>query len=125
MNEAEKAGFNGQTIEMKAPATMKGMFFTMQVGVKDCLACGNCADVCPGNPKTGKALTMVPYDDNSESAAKEAANWKYCVEKVTSKQDLVDIAANVKNSQFAQPLFEFSGACAGCGETPDCCMQNA
>ncbi len=118
MNEAEKAGFNGQTIEMKAPATMKGMFFTMQVGVKDCLACGNCADVCPGNPKTGKALTMVPYDDNSESAAKEAANWQYCVEKVTSKQDLVDIAANVKNSQFAQPLFEFSGACAGCGETP-------
>ena len=118
MNEAEKAGFNGQTIEMKAPATMKGMFFTMQVGVKDCLAWGNCADVCPGNPKTGKALTMVPYDDNSESAAKEAANWQYCVEKVTSKQDLVDIAANVKNSQFAQPLFEFSGACAGCGETP-------
>ncbi len=118
MTEAEKAGFNGQTIEMKAPAAMKGMFFTMQVGVKDCLACGNCADVCPGNPKTGKALTMVPYDDNSESAEKEAANWNYCVEKVTSKQDLVDVAANVKNSQFAQPLFEFSGACAGCGETP-------
>ena len=118
MTAEEKAGFNGQTIEMKAPATMKGMFFTMQVGVKDCLACGNCADVCPGNPKTGKALTMVAYDDNSESAAKEAANWTYCVEKVTSKQDLVDITANVKNSQFAQPLFEFSGACAGCGETP-------
>ena len=118
MTEQEKAGFNGQTIEMKAPAAMKGMFFTMQVGVKDCLACGNCADVCPGNPKTGKALTMVPYDDNSESAAKEAANWQYCVEKVTSKQDLVDVTANVKNSQFAQPLFEFSGACAGCGETP-------
>jgi len=118
MTEQEKAGFNGQTIEMKAPASMKGMFFTMQVGVKDCLACGNCADVCPGNPKTGKALTMVPYDDNSESAAKEAANWQYCVEKVTSKQDLVDVTANVKNSQFAQPLFEFSGACAGCGETP-------
>jgi pyruvate-ferredoxin/flavodoxin oxidoreductase len=118
MTAEEKAGFNGQTIEMKAPATMKGMFFTMQVGVKDCLACGNCADVCPGNPKTGKALTMVPYDDNSESAAKEASNWQYCVEKVTSKQDLVDVTANVKNSQFAQPLFEFSGACAGCGETP-------
>ncbi|MCQ2958845.1 MAG: pyruvate:ferredoxin (flavodoxin) oxidoreductase [Bacteroidales bacterium] len=119
MTEEEKAGFNGQTIEMKAPAAMKGMYFTMQVGVKDCLACGNCADVCPGNPKLGgSALTMVPYDDNSEAAAKEAANWNYCVEKVTSKQDLVDITANVKNSQFAQPLFEFSGACAGCGETP-------
>ncbi|MCQ2607651.1 MAG: pyruvate:ferredoxin (flavodoxin) oxidoreductase [Bacteroidales bacterium] len=119
MTEEEKAGFKGQTIEMKAPAAMKGMYFTMQVGVKDCLACGNCADVCPGNPKLGgSALTMVPYDDNSEAAIKEAANWNYCVENVTSKQDLVDITANVKNSQFAQPLFEFSGACAGCGETP-------
>ena len=119
MTAEEKEGFTGETIEMKAPATMKGMFFTMQVGVKDCLACGNCADVCPGNPKLGgPALTMKPYDDSSAEAAKEAAQWQYCVEKVTSKQDLVDITSNVKNSQFAQPLFEFSGACAGCGETP-------
>ena len=119
MTEEEKAGFKGQTIEIKAPAAFKGMYFTMQVGVKDCLACGNCADVCPGNPKLGgSALSMVPYDDNSEAAAKEAENWNYCVEKVTSKQDLIDIKSNVKNSQFATPLFEFSGACAGCGETP-------
>ena len=119
MTEEEKAGFKGQTIEIKAPAAFKGMYFTMQVGVKDCLACGNCADVCPGNPKLGgAALSMVPYDDNSEAAAKEAENWNYCVEKVTSKQDLIDIKSNVKNSQFATPLFEFSGACAGCGETP-------
>ena len=118
MTAEEKAGFAAETLEMKAPAAMKGMFFRIQVGVKDCLACGNCADVCPGNPKLGKALTMVPYDNNSEEAAKEAANWNYCVDKVTSKQDLVDITANVKNSQFATPLFEFSGACSGCGETP-------
>ena len=119
MTDEEVKGFGGKTIEIKAPAAMKGMHFVMQVGVKDCLACGNCADVCPGNPKLGgSALTMVAYDDNSEAAKKEAANWDYCVEKVTSKQDLVDIKANVKNSQFAQPLFEFSGACAGCGETP-------
>ncbi|MBP5503009.1 MAG: pyruvate:ferredoxin (flavodoxin) oxidoreductase [Bacteroidales bacterium] len=119
LTDEEVKGFGGKTIEIKAPAAMKGMHFVMQVGVKDCLACGNCADVCPGNPKLGgSALTMVAYDDNSEAAKKEAANWDYCVEKVTSKQDLVDIKANVKNSQFAQPLFEFSGACAGCGETP-------
>ena len=119
LTDEEAKGFGGKTIEIKAPAAMKGMHFVMQVGVKDCLACGNCADVCPGNPKLGgSALTMVAYDDNSEAAKKEAANWDYCVEKVTSKQDLVDIKANVKNSQFAQPLFEFSGACAGCGETP-------
>ncbi|MBP5500205.1 MAG: pyruvate:ferredoxin (flavodoxin) oxidoreductase [Bacteroidales bacterium] len=119
MTAEEKEGFTGQTIEMKAPAAMKGMFFAIQVGVKDCLACGNCADVCPGNPKLGgPALTMKAYDDSSAEAQAEAARWNYCVDNVTSKQDLVDITANVKNSQFAQPLFEFSGACAGCGETP-------
>ena len=80
----------------------------------DCLGCGNCADVCPGNPKKGKALTMVPFAGNDV----EAARWDYLVNKVSSKQDLVDIKSNVKNSQFAKPLFEFSGACSGCGETP-------
>ncbi len=119
LNDEEKAGFKGTTIEMKAPAAMKGMHFVIQVGVKDCLGCGNCADVCPGNPKLGgSALKMVPYDDSCEAAATEAANWDYCVKNVKSKQDLVDIKQSPKNSQFATPLFEFSGACSGCGETP-------
>ncbi|MCQ2335325.1 MAG: pyruvate:ferredoxin (flavodoxin) oxidoreductase, partial [Paludibacteraceae bacterium] len=114
MDEKEAAGLNADKIEMKAPAAMKGMQFRIQVGVMDCLGCGNCVDVCPGNPKTGKALKMVDL----EGELKEAANWQYCVENVKSKQDLVDITSNVKNSQFATPLFEFSGACSGCGETP-------
>ena len=119
MDDEEVKGFEGKTIEMKAPAAMKGMHFVIQVGVKDCLGCGNCADVCPGNPKLGgPALKMVPYDDSSAEAAQEAKNWDYCVKKVSSKQDLVDIKQSPKNSQFAQPLFEFSGACSGCGETP-------
>ena len=119
MDEEEVKGFEGKTIEMKAPAAMKGMHFVIQVGVKDCLGCGNCADVCPGNPKLGgPALKMVAYDDSSAEAAQEAKNWEYCVKKVSSKQDLVDIKQSPKNSQFAQPLFEFSGACSGCGETP-------
>ncbi len=115
MDEKEAAGLNADMIEMKVPAPMKGMKFRIQVGVMDCLGCGNCADVCPGNPKLGgPALKMVPL----EGQLSEAANWDYCVANVKSKQDLIDIQANPKNSQFATPLFEFSGACSGCGETP-------
>ncbi|MDO4191221.1 MAG: pyruvate:ferredoxin (flavodoxin) oxidoreductase [Bacteroidales bacterium] len=110
MNDEERANFNASTITMKAPATMKGMHFRMQVGVMDCLGCGNCVDVCLGKG----ALKMATLD----SQRQEAANWQYCVEHVTTKQHLVDTKANVKNSQFATPLFEFSGACSGCGETP-------
>ena len=95
----------------------EGMTFRIQVDVLDCLACGNCADVCPGK-KGEKALKMVPFDPEAEDMKKQAANWEYCVKEVKSKQNLVDIKANPKNSQFAQPLFEFSGACSGCGETP-------
>ena len=115
MDEQEAAGLNADKIEMKAPAAMKGMQFRIQVGVLDCLGCGNCADICPGNPKLGgSALTMVSL----EQERAEAANWDYCVKNVKSKQHLVDVKSNPKNSQFATPLFEFSGACSGCGETP-------
>ena len=118
LTDEELAGFDGlDTIEMKAPAAMKGMHFVIEPSVLDCLGCGNCADICPGNPKTGKALTMVPFNPDAADMKKMAADWDKLV-KVPSKQDLVDIRSNVKNSQFAQPLFEFSGACSGCGETP-------
>lgn len=114
LTDEELKGYDDTTIEMKAPAAMKGMHFVIKASVMDCLGCGNCADVCPGNPKKGKALTMIPFTGNDV----EAARWEYLVKNVKSKQDLVDIKSNVKNSQFAKPLFEFSGACAGCGETP-------
>ena len=113
LDEEEQKGANFATIAVKAPATMKGMAFRMQVDVMDCLGCGNCADICPGF-KGNKALSMVPL----EGQLAEAANWDYCVANVKSKQHLVDVKSNVKNSQFATPLFEFSGACSGCGETP-------
>ena len=93
--------------------TFTGMRFVQAVDVLDCLGCGNCADVCPGK-KGEKALVMKPLETQLD-VQKE---WEYCVDSVKSKQDLVDTKANVKNSQFATPYFEFSGACSGCGETP-------
>ncbi|MDD2798654.1 MAG: pyruvate:ferredoxin (flavodoxin) oxidoreductase [Bacteroidales bacterium] len=89
------------------------MAFRIQVDVLDCMGCDNCVDVCPGN-KNGKALEMVPIEQEYDNQD----NWDFMVNEVKTKQHLVDVKANVKNSQFATPLFEFSGACTGCGETP-------
>jgi len=109
--ELKKAPKGMTAIDMKMPKEMAGMHFRMQVSVMDCTGCGNCADVCPAKEK---ALVMKPF----ESQLDEAKNWEYGQKKVTYKDQLIDKYANPKNSQFAQPLFEFSGACAGCGETP-------
>ena len=123
LTDDELKGIDTPTMEMKAPAALKGMHFVMEPSVLDCLGCGNCVDVCPGkkNKETGeveKALKMVAYNPDAEDMKKLAKDWDWLVENVTSKQELVDIKLNPKNSQFAQPLFEFSGACSGCGETP-------
>ncbi len=109
--EMKNAPASMKAVEMKMPKEMVGMHFRMQVSVMDCMGCGNCADVCPAKEK---ALVMKPF----ESQLHAAVNWEYGQKKVTYKDELIDKYANVKNSQFAQPLFEFSGACAGCGETP-------
>ena len=109
--ELKKAPKGMDAIDIKMPKELAGMHFRMQVSVMDCTGCGNCADVCPAKEK---ALVMKPF----ESQLGEAKNWEYGQKKVTYKDNLLDKYANIKNSQFAQPLFEFSGACAGCGETP-------
>lgn len=109
--ELKNAPASMKTIDMKVPKELAGMHFRMQVSALDCTGCGNCADVCPAKEK---ALVMKPL----ESQLHEAENWEYGQKKVTYKDNLIDKFASVKNSQFAQPLFEFSGACAGCGETP-------
>lgn len=85
--------------------------YKIQVSVLDCTGCGNCADVCPAKPK---ALVMKPLGTQME----EVDRWTYMHEKVGYKETVMKKEGSVKNTQFAQPLFEFSGACAGCGETP-------
>ncbi len=110
--ELAKAPFADNTLKANGKQ-FDGMRFRIQVDVLDCMDCGNCVDVCPGN-KNGKALAMKPI----ESQYPNQENWDYCVENVKSKQHLVDVKGNVKNTQLATPLFEFSGACSGCGETP-------
>ncbi|MCR4724082.1 MAG: pyruvate:ferredoxin (flavodoxin) oxidoreductase [Clostridia bacterium] len=102
----------------KAPASFEtikalgkeaaGMAFRMQVSPLDCLGCGNCADICPSKTK---ALTMESF----ASQEAEAANWEFAME--IGEKPVMD-KGSIKGSQFAFPYFEFSGACAGCGETP-------
>ena len=88
-----------------------GLQYRMQVSPMDCTGCGNCADVCPAKEK---ALVMKPFDTQEV----EVENWAYAVDpaKVAPKGDIMNVKT-VKGSQFRQPLMEFSGACAGCGET--------
>ncbi|MFV0515890.1 MAG: pyruvate:ferredoxin (flavodoxin) oxidoreductase [Aminipila sp.] len=106
--EKEKAPFTFETV----PATGKGLEkleYRMQVSALDCMGCGNCADICPAKEK---ALVMKPYAE----VVKEAENWNYSV-KLPLKDGRLN-KETVKGSQFAKPYLEFSGACAGCGETP-------
>ncbi|MEG0948446.1 MAG: pyruvate:ferredoxin (flavodoxin) oxidoreductase [Bacteroidales bacterium] len=110
----EKAGMPVEGAALKATGKQfDGLEFRIQVSPLDCTGCDNCVDVCPGK-KGEKALVMKPLASQED----QAVNFAYMVKDVKSKQKLVDIQSNVKNSQFATPLFEFSGACAGCGETP-------
>lgn len=94
---------------------LDGLKYSIVVSAADCTGCEVCVVQCPGR-KGQKALKMVPIDDAIHSGKDKAAS--YFFDNVTYKTDLVDINANAKNSQFAQPLFEFHGACGGCGETP-------
>ncbi len=89
---------------------MEDYGYKIQVSVLDCTGCGNCADICPAKKK---ALVMKPLDSQTGD---QVENWNYA-SKLPIRDDVMP-KSSFKGSQFAQPLFEFSGACAGCGETP-------
>ena len=92
-------------------AVFKEYKYGLSVSVLDCTGCGNCADVCPSKEK---ALVMKPLGTQEA----EQANFDYLNAHVGYKDNVQPKTGNIKNAQFAQPLFEYSGACAGCGETP-------
>lgn len=110
MDEAEKAAAPAGFDSIKANGKQfDGLQYRIQVSVLDCTGCGNCADACPAKTK---ALEMKPL----ETQENQVANWEYAT-TVPVKDDRMN-KYTVKGSQFCQPLLEFSGACAGCGETP-------
>ena len=112
LNADERAKAPEGMVTLKAVGKeLAGMEFRIQVSPLDCTGCGNCVDVCPAKVKSLVFQTL-------ESQMPETTNWDYNISKVSYKTDVIDRFKTFKNSQFAQPLFEFSGACAGCGETP-------
>ena len=107
--EQAAAPANFGAVDVKAPKLKEaGYKYKMQVDVLDCLGCGNCADICPV-----KALEMKPTATQND----QIDNWTFATEEVMDKENAGD-KFTVQGSQFQRPLFEFSGACAGCGETP-------
>ncbi len=112
LNETDIKNAPANTITLKAVGKeLEGLQFRIQVSVLDCTGCGNCAEVCPSKTK---ALEMKPLGTQEA----EIERFNYMENHVGYKTANLDIFKTFKNSQFAQPLFEFSGACAGCGETP-------
>ncbi|MDY6294733.1 MAG: pyruvate:ferredoxin (flavodoxin) oxidoreductase [Schwartzia succinivorans] len=107
----EEKGKAPSAMEFKPALGAKDLNFTIAVSQKDCLGCGNCAEVCPA-PK-GKALVMKPLGEQID----KQPVFDYAVKEVAAKPNPMN-KKTVKGSQFEQPLLEFSGACAGCGETP-------
>ena len=111
MTEEETQNAPKGTEVIKGKGGIKQYDFRIQVSVMDCTGCGNCVDVCPA---PNKALEMKPLESQHDQIEK----WDYMHEKVGYKDTIVPKEKTVKNSQFAEPLFEFHGACPGCGETP-------
>ena len=111
LTDEEAAAAPASVKLQQGKAVFKEYKFGISVSVLDCTGCGNCAEVCPSKEK---ALVMKPLGTQEA----EQANFDYLHSHVGYKDNVQPKTGNVKNAQFAQPLFEFSGACAGCGETP-------
>ncbi len=112
LSDEEMKKLSGGIATLKATGKgFEGLNYRLQVSPLDCTGCGVCAEVCPSKENS---LVMQTFG----SQRSQVDVWDYMNKNIAYKTESIDIEKSVKNSQFAQPLFEFSGACAGCGETP-------
>jgi pyruvate-ferredoxin/flavodoxin oxidoreductase len=95
----------------------EGMIYSLQVAVEDCTGCGLCVDVCPAKNKKETKLKAINMKEQLPIREQERVNWDYFLSIPDLDRTKINLT-KVKDSQFLQPLFEFSGACSGCGETP-------
>ncbi|VYU46409.1 pyruvate:ferredoxin (flavodoxin) oxidoreductase [Clostridium tertium] len=108
--EAKNAPDSYKTIKANGVKGNKEYQYTIGISTLDCTGCGNCAQICPA---PGKALVMKPIETQTD----QIEAWEYAIDGLAPKENPMS-KNTVKGSQFEEPLLEFSGACAGCGETP-------
>jgi len=125
---AIRAKVYDETLAAKAPETFKfvkfkgkdlgeNLAYSLQVAVEDCTGCGLCVDVCPVKNKKETRLKAINMKDQYELRVPESTNWDFFLSLPDFDRTKLNVGA-IKDSQLLQPLFEFSGACSGCGETP-------
>jgi len=112
--ELKNAPKTFKSVDGKADLT--GLKFTVQVAVEDCTGCGSCVTNCPGRNKADPTKKAINMAEQLPLRAPERENFKFFLD--INQADVTTKKESIKGSQFQQPLFEFSGACAGCGETP-------
>ncbi|MGB8317935.1 MAG: pyruvate:ferredoxin (flavodoxin) oxidoreductase [Ignavibacteriaceae bacterium] len=115
--EMKNAPASFKATKYKAKDYGEGMMYSLQVAVEDCTGCGICVDICPAKNKQETKLKAINMNDQISLREQERKNWDFFLTLPELDRTKVSVT-KVKDSQYLQPLFEFSGACSGCGETP-------
>ena len=113
----ENAPSNFKSTKFKSKDYGDGMIYSLQVAVEDCTGCGICVDVCPAKNKKETKYKAINMKEQFPLREQERANWDFFLKIPDLDRKKVNVG-KIKDSQFLRPLFEFSGACSGCGETP-------
>ncbi len=116
-SELENAPEAFKSADAKGGPTLKGKKFTVQIAPEDCTGCGACIETCPAKNKEVEGRKAINMDWQAPLREQETKNYEFFLDIPDPPPTILN-RATVKGSQFARPLFEYSGACAGCGETP-------